>query len=420
MVNAAGNEPQNDYPLVLVYGFMGYEIESFVSFPYWGGIVDLKKELQERGLTVYTPEVGPVSSNWDRACELYAAIKGGRVDYGAAHAERYGHARFGRSYPGLVPRWGEADPETGGIRKVHLVGHSMGGQTARLLAHLLAYGDAEEQAAAGEDCSSLFLGGTHSVASVTTLSTPHDGTTLTASYEEVGGLQKLFARWFASWSVSREKPFIDLMLDHWEPLAAQHGMKLREYISTVIREDEWKQVEDIAFYDLTPAGSAELNRRVSAAPEVYYFSWGTSRTVGEGAFGEHLPAAGMHLSLQSNARFMGSLRNLPPGAEGPPEKWWENDGIVNTCSMDGPTAGSSEKIRRYDGIPEPGRWNFMGVLFPLDHWQMHLRMVVGDDAPPGCETLVDFYERMGYFLRSLPVSSEVPPAGDETTAEVAK
>lgn len=404
MINAEGNVQRNDFPLVFVYGFMGYEIDSFVNFPYWGGLTDLRAELMESGFRVFTPEIGPVSSNWDRACELYAAIKGGRVDYGAAHSRLHGHDRYGRSYPGLFPEWGERDPETGEEHKVHLIGHSMGGQTGRLLTHLLAYGDPAEQAAAGESCSPLFRGGSRAVASVTTISTPHDGTTLSASYDQVGALEKLFVRWFASWNVGREKPFVDLMLDHWKPLAQQHGMELEEYIGTLISEDKWKKIEDTAFYDLTPEGAAELNRRTGAVPEIYYFSWATSRTVGSGEFGEHIPAAGMHLSLQSGARFMGGLRELPPAAKGPPEKWWENDGVVNTCSMDGPSAGSNEEIVHYEGQPLPGRWNFMGVLFPLDHWQVHLRMFVGDDTPPGCASLVDFYERMGRFLQSLPSS----------------
>jgi hypothetical protein len=34
--------------------------------------------------------ISAFGSNYDRAVELYSYIKGGTVDYGAAHAERYG------------------------------------------------------------------------------------------------------------------------------------------------------------------------------------------------------------------------------------------------------------------------------------------------------------------------------------------
>ena len=52
-----------------------------------GGVHDIQEDLKRNGYTVHTAAVGPVSSNWDRACELYAQINGGTVDYGAAHAE---------------------------------------------------------------------------------------------------------------------------------------------------------------------------------------------------------------------------------------------------------------------------------------------------------------------------------------------
>ena len=74
--------------------------------------------LRDKGHQVFYASVGPVSSNWDRACELYAQIKGTRVDYGQAHTNRQGHARFGRDYTGIgfYPAWDGTHP-------VHFVGH---------------------------------------------------------------------------------------------------------------------------------------------------------------------------------------------------------------------------------------------------------------------------------------------------------
>ncbi len=63
---------------------------------------------------------------------MAAQIKRTRADYGAAHAEQMGHARFGRDFTGkgFVPDWSESHP-------VHLVGHSLGSPTIRCLQDLL-------------------------------------------------------------------------------------------------------------------------------------------------------------------------------------------------------------------------------------------------------------------------------------------
>jgi len=81
--------------------------------------------------------------------------------------------------------------------------------------------------------------------------------------------------------------------------------------------------------------------------------------------------------------------------------WWENDGIVNTCSMDGPSLGRQAQIVEYSE-PVAGQWNFMGTLKPLDHLQVSLVLPISGDAPPGYESLGDFYEGWCEFLYRLP------------------
>ena len=126
---------------------------------------------------VFYAQVGPVSSNWDRACELYAQITGTQTDYGYWHSLANNHARFGPNYSGngFLPTWGTNN-------KIAFVGHSMGGQTIRWLEWMLQNGAASEKVAypAGQPAASpLFTGsGRNWIKSVHTISTPHNGSPL--------------------------------------------------------------------------------------------------------------------------------------------------------------------------------------------------------------------------------------------------
>ena len=87
---AKQGEYKNKYPLILVHGFFGGVGENRpVFYPnYWGGDkFHIKEQFEKSGYEVHEATVGTFSSNHDRATELYYYIKGGRVDYGQAHAE---------------------------------------------------------------------------------------------------------------------------------------------------------------------------------------------------------------------------------------------------------------------------------------------------------------------------------------------
>ena len=57
---------QNNYPIVLVHGFMGWGPNEMGSYNYWGGKYDMVKEFEENGHPIIITNVGPISSNWDR------------------------------------------------------------------------------------------------------------------------------------------------------------------------------------------------------------------------------------------------------------------------------------------------------------------------------------------------------------------
>jgi len=106
----------NNYPIVMVHGLFGWGNDELFRINYWGGQNSLKDMLTKNGYTVFTPTIGSISSNWDRACELYAYLKGGIVDYGEEHSKKAGHSRYGRTYSGVYPKLGTSDEN--GLKKI--------------------------------------------------------------------------------------------------------------------------------------------------------------------------------------------------------------------------------------------------------------------------------------------------------------
>jgi len=390
----------NRYPIVFVHGFMGFGRDVVPGFCYWGGFTDLEKELTAAGFTAYTAVVGPISSNWDRACELYAFIRGGTVDYGEVHSRNAGHARYGATYPGVFPQWGQTDPEPGTGNKIHIVVHSMGGQTARVLVHLLENGAPEEFALRLETggVSPLFTGGKSWVESVTTISTPHDGTTLLEEPSLFNNTQRGIVGFLASLNALQLIRF-DFRLEHFG-VVLDPGESVFMYAERVYRYIEGSGKTDIGTWDASVEGAAILNRWVKAAPDVYYFSVANEKTYPYESDGFQFPELDMLFAFQPAARFLGSYT----GSSGVEidSSWWENDGVVNTRSMKGPVNGSSDVIVSYSGRPERGVWNYMGVLSSFDHGNTigvpYFRMV----RPGVPEGPLKWYLDMAAFLRGLP------------------
>lgn len=334
----------DEEPVVLVHGFMGWGPKELAGYKYWGGTaLDVEAFLRKKGHACHTATVGPISSNHDRACELFAQIRGGRVDYGAEHAETFGHERYGRKYEGFHPEWSEKHP-------IHLIGHSMGGQTSRMLVELLA----RDHFGVGSN--------ENWVRSVSTLSTPHRGTTLV---NMVDGATVGLAEVFVSWIMAITKGdvlFYDFELDHW-------GLHRRddEGIVDFLRRSRKTlgSTRDIASWDLSVEGAKELNERVRTFPTVRYFSYGNEECFRVPGTNRYIAKPSMILTaLRMGTLFMGSFE--PDGVEDGDE-WGLNDGVVNTVSMKGPILRAVREADEDALEFEPGVWHWMGVKKSKNH-----------------------------------------------------
>ena len=132
LISIPGAFSQNSCPIILIHGFLGWGRDEMAGYYYWGGKTDLETILREGGYDVYTASVGPISPNFDRAIEAFYQIKGGQVDYGNEKRDRLGIVQrpSKKNYRGLYPAWDAEHP-------VHIISHSQGGQTARMLEMLL-------------------------------------------------------------------------------------------------------------------------------------------------------------------------------------------------------------------------------------------------------------------------------------------
>ncbi|MDC7223372.1 MAG: hypothetical protein PQJ60_06490, partial [Spirochaetales bacterium] len=368
--------------------------------------VDLEKELRKAGYDVRTCVVGPVSSNWDRSCDFYAYLKGGTVDYGKVHSERNGHDRYGETFPGIFPEWGHVDRETGEVRKIHIVAHSMGGTTARLLAQILSEGNEEEQKATGRGTSPYFRGGRHWIKSITTISTPHDGSTL--SYEITSyGQRELLTMVVVNSLLKGEKNFSlynDLKLDYWEWTRQKKGESPQEYeerLRKIISEWNWTN-KDFADFDLMPEGAWSMNGWVKAQPDIYYFSWST-RISYETEKGEIKPHPRMTLFLYPPFQILSRYNQYRSTLIGFDKKWFHNDGLANTYGMKGPQLNSEDLIQEWNGsgIPPKGIWNHCGELYPMDHEQI-IGMSPLLTNPENFPGLIPWYTAWAEQLSRLP------------------
>ncbi len=373
----------NTYPVILVHGFAGFGRTEMLGYKYWGGLTDLETQLQSRyaDQLVRTAVVGPFSSNWDRAVELYYQIKGGCVDYGSEHAQASGHLRRpddfyrnGRTcYPGLYPAWDASHP-------VHLVSHSMGGQTSRMLVQLLAANGAPAN-------PGLFAAATSAgwVKSVTTIATPNDGTTLAYRVVDWVPVVQQLVSGIAGVTSNVSTGIYDFKLDQWWIGPQTAGEGFNDYLHRVMTWPMWDSgIKDLSPYDLSPAGAMAENDWVKDHSKVYYFSVSTNSSSAGWLTGWSYPSLDTNplISAFAGPGWMGNyVPDSRPFAPVYHSSWWPSDAVVNTVSQKAPTWATNAAGQVYaravtirdlsrGGTPLPGVWNWKGLMGGFDHFDV--------------------------------------------------
>ena len=385
------------------HGMLGFgEDEKLCQLlPYFGGTAgSFCKELNYEGYEAHALSFSSLGSAWDRACEVYASITGTQVDYGIAHSKKYGHERFGKVYTeAKFPNWGKP-AEDGDIQRIHILGHSFGGATVRMFAHLLAFGSEEERAVTPEgELSPLFKGGQGDLLkSVTTIAGPHEGTTVIDAI----GIQRPmleFVSFILLGAILGNTPFrkaYDMQLMQWKLTSDRDG-KANPFNMLRIGKMKklWNACDDV-YYDLTLKGAKELNEFLETNPDCYTFSISTDSS--------ERKKNGMYKQIRSanpifwyTGWFIGHCKH-DPSLDIDIDEWWRaSDGASCTNSALHPLDEEWQDFEIGKTTPKKGMWNVMPPM-RRDH---------GGCVGLGVECIIDpeplrkYYKEYFDMLRSL-------------------
>jgi len=338
--------------IIFVHGIFGWGAGE-LPFSYWG---DALAQFPTSRFQAHEVKCGPVSSFHDRACEVFAQIKGGDFIYGkipgGTGAKRSVVPRGERKHvpAPLLPDWSANNP-------VILIGHSAGAHTCLALQRLLA----DDHFGVGSNADW--------VEAVICISGVLNGSTLAYKFgcDPVTGVltqdpERLIR---ATVDIADRVPKIPL-----------GGIEL--WLEQWTDQNAFVSGKDNLAHDLTLAGCHAANEAFSTNPNSYYLSLVTSMPAEQPKFlGIPLPRlfGGINPLLAGTASYQAETVDFVPGAlplanwgttpELRIEAWRENDGAVSAISQRFPFTHHSEPFGRegfFDGAPmQKGKWYFERV-----------------------------------------------------------
>jgi triacylglycerol lipase len=249
----------------------------------------------------------------------------------------------------------------------------------------------------------LFTGGKEDwVHSITTISTPNQGTLLADGFQVTSlgdpATNVLAAVLAYVNTFGGIDQFYDAKLDQWGISPKGPEESLHQYMTRVFQCPLFAPgVKDMALWSLSTSGAAEENTWVETLPSIYYFSYATVDThaANDSRIGNIQKANffTMFLALQPLGNFLGGRL---AGDLHFSEEWQVNDGVVNSISMRKDATG--EHVAFTD-VPKRGVWNGMPTLEPMDHIA-----VVG--LTIHTNVLKKVYNAHAKLLRTLPITAD--------------